>query len=535
MLPKVPSKYRAQVIEAAQQALTEYLHTTRSLPFTYAEHISRYSKCSLYDVVSKVGYSSLTSFPKSLQRFLRYHPVNEFEFFYESIGIDYADVNKFLHPQNFFITEDSRGFDVACALSGFGFPWNSLGKLYKEEISIFSRDPDDLSKNLHGFKKYGFSSVKIIGICLVFPFIIGGDPNLAGEIDSLLDCLQRLLVDTDLVNCVESTVQAWVDVCKKVRVFYDLGSRKEKIAEFIGKNKHFFLDYKEGVLVYNSRFFLRLGIDKNDVGLLLLERPEIFDIDLEHPVISISELLIHFGLDQIKLESISQEYPYVLGRNKMSNLPEVMRAMNLQEWFFEQMRNGNHCLMYSYVLGSSNEDTNDNYTNFLVKVQSSRTPIHTLGKLNFLHEIGFGENDLTLAALRHLHGTSKELRGRFDCLLRAGVHYSKLCRIVKISPKILNQNRKTLEKKIKFLLEETDFSLEYLDVFPAFLCFDLDARVKPRHSFHLWLIEKGLSAKRYSLASMVATSEKKFLARIYGIHPAAVKHWFECFSSQINS
>jgi len=27
--------------------------------------------------------------------------------------------------------------EAACALSGFGFPWNKLGRLYKEESSVF--------------------------------------------------------------------------------------------------------------------------------------------------------------------------------------------------------------------------------------------------------------------------------------------------------------------------------------------------------------------------------------------------------------
>jgi len=72
-------------------------------------------------------------------------------------------------------------------------------------------------------------------------------------------------------------------------------------------------------------------------------------------------------------------------------------------------------------------------------------------------------------------------------------------------------------------------SLEHLVTFPAFLCFDLENRIKPRYRFHMWIMEKGLSSKNYSITSMVATSDKNFVARALKIHPAALKHWFEQF------
>lgn len=70
-LRKIPSKYRPQAIKEAQRLLTDYLHTTRTLPFTFAEHISKNSLFSLSDVMAKVEFSP-QSFSKSFQRFLRY-------------------------------------------------------------------------------------------------------------------------------------------------------------------------------------------------------------------------------------------------------------------------------------------------------------------------------------------------------------------------------------------------------------------------------------------------------------------------------
>ncbi|GFZ00679.1 mitochondrial transcription termination factor family protein [Actinidia rufa] len=402
---------------------------------------------------------------------------------------------RFLPPNKFFLCEDLRVLNVACALSGFGFPWNSLGKFYTEEVLIFGRDPVELSKNLNGFKEYGFSNVTVIGICLVFPYVLGGKPELGDEIDALFDDLRRVFVDFDLVSCVEGNVDAWVEVCRKIRVFYDFGCEKGKMGELMGRRKTVFLRYPEEVLVKQAEFFSKLS----------------------------------------ELRSIAEEYPYVLGRNKMANLPHVMRAMDLHEWFFAMMKVGNHCRLGTYVIGDPNEDLDTDYASSIEKIQFLRTPIHTLGKLDFLHSIGFGENNLTIKVLENLHGTSAELQERFECLLGAGIQFSKLCKIIRLSPKILSQNSETLVQKIKFLCEGMGFSLQYLDVFPTYLCYDLEKRIKPRYRFHVWLTEKGLCKKTYSPASMISTSEKNFLARISGMNPAAPKKWLEFISNQNHS
>ena len=238
-------------------------------------------------------------------------------------------------------------------------------------------------------------------------------------------------------------------------------------------------------------------------------------------------LLKHFGMNRKELRSFAEEHPYILGRNKMANLPHVVRAMDLHEWFFASMKVGNHCRLGTYMIGDPNEDLDTDYASSIEKIHFLRTPVQTLGKLDFLHSIGFGENNLIIKVLENLHGTSAELQERFECLLGAGIQFSKLCKIIRLSPKILNQNPQSLEWKIKFLCEEIGSSLQYLDLFPAYLCYDLEKRIKPRYRFHTWLTEKGWSAKTYSLASMIATSEKSFLARISGIHPAAPKLWFD--------
>jgi len=178
------------------------------------------------------------------------------------------------------------------------------------------------------------------------------------------------------------------------------------------------------------------------------------------------------------------------------------------------------------------EDLEREYQEGLEELQNSRTKRHNIQKLDFLHEIGFGENGITMKVLQHVHGTAVELHDRFQILLNSGIIFSKICMLIRSAPKILNQKPHSIQDKLRFLCGEMGDSLDYLEVFPAYLCFDVENRISPRFRFHKWLVEKGFSEKSYSIASIVATSEKAFIARLYGIHPAIPKHWFERFSSR---
>ncbi|CAK7347716.1 unnamed protein product [Dovyalis caffra] len=523
----VPWKYKNLAIKQAQQAVTDYLHSTRSLPYTYADQISKHSLVSLSNLVSNIHFSAPT-FATSLQKYLRYHPINELEFFYESIGIDYDEVNGFLSNDKFFISEEGSAMNVSCVLCAFGFPWNKLGMLYKEKKDIFSMSGEEVKSRLCGFKGFGFSNTSVIGICLAFPYVLRGE--LSEEIGALFDDLKRVFVDFDLGNCVEGNVDAWYEICRKIRVFYDLGCEKGKVGQLLGKSKRIFVDYPEEVLVQKAEYFCKFGARKEDVGFLLLKKPEILNFQLERQVISVKGLLRHFGLSAEELKYTAQNYAHVFGRNKMANLPHVVRAMELHDWFFNKIKDGNHQLLASYAMSDPDEDLDEKYRDCLERIQRTRTPLHTMNKLEFLHAIGFGENALTIKVLSNLHGTDSELQERVDCLLHYGIVFSKLCSMIRMMPKILSQKPEILRQKLNYLCQDMKSSLQYLDIFPSFLCFNLENRIKPRHRFHKCLTEKGFCKREYSIASIVATSDKGFVARLHIIHPDAPKLWLE-FSS----
>ncbi|KAL2892529.1 Transcription termination factor MTEF18 mitochondrial [Bienertia sinuspersici] len=523
-LSKIPIKYRSQAFKDAQELLTDYLHTTRALPFPYAELISKNSTYSLSELVSKVYFSS-TNFRKCFVKFLRYNPINEFGFFYESIGIDYVNVNRFLKPNVHFFFDDSTVLDVACTLAGFGFPWNKLGKLYVKEVSIFENKPTFLGSKFNGLLAMGFSTEQAVGICLAFPCLLKGEEvGLSGKFDALLDDLKRAF---NLGNCIVGNVDIWYAVCRKVLAFYDLGFERGKIVELIGKSNNIFMDYSEKDLVEKIEFFCKLGVGKADVGLLLLSNPNILGIKLADRIVCVSGFLSHFGLPDKEIESLMLRYPYLFDRNKIFNLPHILRVMNLHEWFFDGMKRGKCQLLANYGLSKPNEGEDEDYVQNLEKLKSVRTHNYSLNKLEFLHGIGFGENGFAMKLVVDVHGSASDLQERFDFLLNAGIEFSKVCKMISYTPKILNQEVVSLKNKIDFLRQEVGFSLEFLETFPAYLLYNLEKRIKPRYRFHVWLAKQGWSTKTYTLSGIIAVSKKGFLAQLSSIHPKAPQLWLE--------
>ncbi|KAJ0246584.1 Transcription termination factor MTEF18 [Hirschfeldia incana] len=523
---RVPSIYKSLAIGEAQKAVTDYLHTTRSLSYSHAEHIASNASSSIRSLILSLDFSVAT-FSKSIRRHLRYHPINEFEFFFESIGIGLGEVKEYLPEKKFFFSEDPRLLEAACALSGFGFPWNRLGRLYREERSVFSRSGDEIGLTLGRLSGVGFSNVAVAGICLAFPSVLCGGV----EIGCLFVRLKRLVDEFGSEEgVVEENVEAWYEFGRKVRVFYDLGFESEEMWELMGGNKSLFMECSEEALVNKTEYFCRFGVGKEEAALLILRNPEVMSFDVEKDVISVKGVLKHLGLSQDEVDALASKHPYVFGRNRMKNLPHVVRALGLHERIFDRLKNETYHLLSSYSFLELDEDIDREYQQGLEEIQHLRCKTHSFQKLDFLHQIGFGENGLTMKILQHVHGTAVEIQERFQILLDNGIDFSKACMLIRSSPKSLNQKPHSIQDKIKFLCEEMGDSLEYLEVYPAYLCFDLENRISPRFRFHKWLVEKGLSEKNYSIASIVATSEKAFIARLYGIHPAIPKHYFERFS-----
>ncbi|CAN6467572.1 unnamed protein product [Victoria cruziana] len=511
------------VLNPAKQALTEYLYSTRALFYPHAESISKHSPSFLQSLLSNLKLSRSRAFP-DVQRFLRYNPINEYLPFLESIGIAASDVSRFLPADRLFLCDSPQLLSSISVLSSYGFPWTKLGLLYRHDASIFDGDGLYLRQRLDAIMGLGFSRTHLVGICLAFPYVLGRrEEKLTGGDDRLFDDLKWLLLKSDLVNshCLDS---CYVN-CRKVGIFYNLGCEKGTIVEALGEGLHILLESSEENVKEKVSFFSRLGMKNEDVGQLIVRHWEILKFNLKDPVITMPEYLSYLGLDRKSKRDIVLGYRHVLGRNRIGNLPEIMKTIGLHSWFSSKILNGGHRLLTGSNTNSATEESKSNPRSNQIVEDKLLIP-----KMEFLQGVGFGENRIAREIVLKLHATKEQLDQRFNCLLDLGIEHSELVKMLCLSPKILNQSVAMIQEKVDFFQNGLKLSLQDLQKFPGYLLFDLEKRVMPRHRIIAWLREKDLLVINYAPATVLATSERRFISCLKRIHPAAPKQWLESFS-----
>ncbi|WVZ65950.1 hypothetical protein U9M48_015230 [Paspalum notatum var. saurae] len=537
-LRNLPYRLRHVAVPVGRAAISEYLHSTRCLASSHADSIAAHSPLSLLSFLAalpRVPSSFPTAeLPALLRRHLNFHPLNELPFFLESIGAPATATAPC--SDLMFLADHPSLLGAVTALAHFGFPWSHLGLLFPAVLlgvppNLISTRLAALETRLHRLPR-----AAIIAACLTFPSLLEGDISDCDPlVKDLVSTFRELGPDFRSSNDIE----AFSGVCRRMRIFYDAGAEIGSIGGLVRGSQGVFLQLGETRIAERLQFFKELGMEAKELGRFLLSNARVFDIDFSDVVISVPEYLRRVGLAEDEIDAAVEKHPYVVGKNNLENLPRVLRAMGLDHRFLEKILVGGESLRYLspyFVLedDSYNAHVEKAFLDGMAKVKADRKAHYVDTKLDFLKNIGYGENEITAKLTLVLHSSKDLLLERFNCLLERGVEYKMLCRILNICPKALNQRKDTINEKLNYLTEELGYSLEYLDCFPAFLCFDLENRVKPRYAMLRWLQEHGLLTKRLAPATVLANSEKRFIATLYLAHPAAPKLWLECFSSRVH-
>ena len=157
----------------AQAALLEYLHSTRSLQFVDAEYMSRNSPHFLEKLLKKAEIE--LDIERSITRFLRYHPINEFEPFFESIGLKPSEFVSMLPRNLMFLSDDVMLLENYHVLCNYGIPRNKVGKIYKEAKEVFRCNYDVLQSKLRAFEELGLNQCTIIKLVSSSPYLLIGN------------------------------------------------------------------------------------------------------------------------------------------------------------------------------------------------------------------------------------------------------------------------------------------------------------------------------------------------------------------------
>lgn len=134
-----------RAIAEVQGTLMNYLHGTRGIDIPDSEHMSRHSFLS--KLLKKVEDEENIGRAMS-SRFFRYHPINEFEAFFESIRLKPSEIISFLRQDLMFLSDDEELTESYHVLCNYGIARGNIGKMYNEAAEVFRCDFGNLESKV---------------------------------------------------------------------------------------------------------------------------------------------------------------------------------------------------------------------------------------------------------------------------------------------------------------------------------------------------------------------------------------------------
>ncbi|KAL5976069.1 hypothetical protein ACLOJK_020399 [Asimina triloba] len=502
----------------AQAALLDYLHCTRGLNFIDAEHMSMNSPVFLARLAKHVGNEKEIRW--ELTRFLRYHPINEFEVFLESVGLKPMEVCSLLPTDSIHLS--NALLRTVHVLWNYGIPRGKLGKIYKEAAEIFKYNSGVLESKIQAYKDMGLSTASIVKLIVSCPTLFVG--SVSEEFVQVSQKLKSLSIDCNwlLDLLLEKSSYDWGRMLGVLHFLTQMGYSKEELGGILLKNPGFLLD-GSGAKTYSLiGLLLKLGLSTKEIIQFFANFPLIqiggFVRNLQQSLIFLFEI----EMETEEIGKIVHGHLELLGLCSLKKPNSLFAKLNVGKQRLCGIIKQNPEQLKNWVLGSK--------ISHLPKPHIS--PL--MQKKNFFLKLGFVENsDEMKRALKVCCGKSIELQERFDCLVEAGLKWNDVCRMIKVSPQILNQSRDLIEKKIDVLVNYVGYPLESLVAFPLYMSYTIQ-RVRTRYLMYNWLQNEGKASPALALSSILAYSDEKFILRFVKRHPKGLDVW-ENFKKELFS
>ena len=526
---------KMRVFWTAQQTFMEYLHVTRGLSFSDAEHISKHSPAFVSKLLNQVkdaikdpvegGEAVFRSKVKTremrderattaLQRLFRYYPINEFEPFFESMGLKPSEYESFLPQDLMFLSDDETLLENYHVLCNYGVMRTKIGGIYRDAGEVFSFGDGVLASKLRAIEDLGFSKTTVIKLVTCCPAVLTRGPHAELKI---LKWLDDIGIQRDWIGQFLSVKKSynWRKMVEVPQFFTELGFDKEGIGKLIRQHPDFLLDGSGKVLFRAVAIMLKAGSGKEDLFNLFMDFPDVQARSFARNIQSVILFLTGIDVSEEDIKKFVVANASMLGSARVKKANSILTYLNVGKkrlWkiIMEEPRE-----LMKYALG--------------LKVNRlppcDRTEKSLKEKVIFLKNIGFeeGSDDMN-KALKAFRGKGDELQDRFDFLVKIGFEPKDVSNMIKVAPQVLNQKIHVLESKISFLLNETSYPLSALVGYPAFLSFTIE-RTKARFLMYNWLQERGLVPPNFALSTLLACSEKRFFNYLVLKHEKGPEVW----------
>ncbi|KAI3472145.1 hypothetical protein Pfo_029633 [Paulownia fortunei] len=474
----------------AQAALLDYFHFTRSLQIMDAENMSKNAPEFFDRLLKRVDIHD-AKVGSSMARFLRYHPVNEFEPFFESIGLKPSEYSSFLPRNLMFLNDDQLLLENYYVLCNYGIARNRIGKIYKEATEVFRYEYGVLQSKLQSFQNLGLKQSLVVKIIASNPHLLRGNVNQ--EFVEVLEKLKKVGIEYEWLQehiSVEESYN-WKCMLELMCLLSELGLSEEQLGVLFTQHPDLLLECSGRITICLFGFLLKFGSSLSDVQTVFLQFPQISVVKFTNNLCHCYKFLVEISMDVQDIGRIVHSYPTVLGSCELKKVKSLLSALNCGKNRLCQMVKDDPCLLKKWVLGVRVNPLQEQKR--VLKVRMMKT--------KFLLSLGFVEKSKDMEkALKMFRGKGVELQERFDCLVNFGLSRKEVIQMLKVSPQILNQSTDVIEAKVGFL-------------------------VKLRLLMYKWLKDEGAVHPKLALSTLMSSSEEIFVRSYVNSHPRGPEFW----------
>ncbi|KAF5175099.1 Mitochondrial transcription termination factor family protein [Thalictrum thalictroides] len=493
----------------AEEVLFDYLHCTRCMQFADAEYISKNSPNFVDKLLTKVKDDQDVT--RSLTRYLRYNPINEFEPFFESLGLTAAEIPPCLPRNLMYLSDDDLLLQNYNLLFSYGIPRCKIGTMYKEEKGIFGYKEQMLSSKLRAYEHLGLSIPTVVKLVSSCPSLLVGNVN--EHFVKVLKKLKSLGIQCGWLagNMTDGSIYNWNRLFDMICFLEKMGCNKKDIGKLFKENPAFLIEDSGKKVYVLVSLLLRVGLKMDDILNLFLQHPRVlagkFAMNLWQAVQFLSEI----GLGNDEIARTVRTHSQILGSSALKKPATVLSNIK-RDKLCELIRED----PLNFITLASKAS--------VTKLGRERGG-HLMERTTFLLSLGYPENSEEMVkAMKRFRGRGDELQERFDCLVNAGLDFNVASNMIKVAPPVLNQSKDAIEMKIRYLVNHLGYPIKSLEGFPTFLCYSME-KIKLRFSMYKWMREKGIAKSTISLSTILAVSDARFLKYFVNVHPEGPAEW----------
>lgn len=260
-------------IKQAQAALLDYFYCTRSLQFADAEHISKNSPNFLGKLLGKVSPAD-SDIGESITRLLRFHPINEFEPFFESSGLGPYQYKPLLQRDLLFLTDDDSLLENYHVLCNYGVHRKKIGKIYREAEEVFRYSYGVLELKLKAYEELGFEQSFMAKMIVCSPYLLIGDVDI-----DFIKSMEILRKGGKECCCIErhspeNCSYNWSQLHLLLNLFRNTGYSDEQLGMLLTKHPGIILESSGERTLLLIGFLYKFGSSMNQICHMFLQFPQ---------------------------------------------------------------------------------------------------------------------------------------------------------------------------------------------------------------------------------------------------------------------